>query len=77
MNTQKFSQEWEEVLHEVSQVTERLVAFSDDLEAVANGGNLTEKQSDAVYFLRLYSIASSSLFQSYLNSELEEAEKKE
>jgi len=77
MNTQNSSQEWEEVLHEVSQVIERLVAFSGDLAAAVNGGGLTEKQSDAVYFLRLYSIASSNLFQSYLNSELHGVEKKD
>ena len=38
------SQEWDEVLHEVKLIIERLDAFRDDLLAAADGGDLTAEQ---------------------------------
>ena len=42
------SQEWDEVLHEVRLMGERLDAFRDDLLAAAAGGQLTEDQCEFV-----------------------------
>ena len=42
------SQEWDEVLHEVRLMGERLDAFRDDLLAAAAGGQLTGDQCEFV-----------------------------
>ena len=42
----RVSQEWDEVLHEVRLMIERLNAFRDDLTAAADGGELTEDQCE-------------------------------
>lgn len=53
------SQEWDEVVHEVELMMDRLDAFEDDLKAAAGGGGLTDKQrSDAMYLAGLSSAAS-------------------
>ena len=40
------SQEWDEVIHEVRLMRERLEAFRDDLLAAVAGGKLTDKQRE-------------------------------
>ena len=40
----RVSQEWDEVVHEVVLIIERLDAFRDDLKAAAGGGDLTGEE---------------------------------
>ncbi|MGA0447652.1 MAG: hypothetical protein ACO3M2_12690 [Pseudohongiellaceae bacterium] len=42
------SEEWDEVIHEVRLMVERLDAFHDDLKAARNSGALTEPQKKFV-----------------------------
>ena len=42
------SEEWDEVVHEVKLMVERLDAFRDDLKAASSSGALTETQMAVV-----------------------------
>jgi hypothetical protein len=67
------SQEWDEVLHEVKLMIERLNAFRDDLTAAAGSGKLTDRQREitrdctvlasgcSVYLLELHVEATSDM----------------
>lgn len=63
------SQEWDEVLHEVKLMIERLNAFEDDLKAAADSGKLTGKQrGETMYMAGLSSAASLCLLQLKLHT---------
>lgn len=63
------SQEWDEVVHEVELMIERLDAFEDDLRAAADSGYLTgEQRGDAMYIAGLSSAASLCLLQLQLHT---------
>ena len=65
----RVSQEWDEVVHEVELMIERLDAFEDDLKAAADSGKLTGKQrGDAMYIAGLSSAASLCLFKLQLET---------
>ena len=53
------SQEWDEVVHEVDLMIERLEAFERDLLAAVAGGKLTDRQRCSLCLLELHVEATS------------------
>jgi len=62
------SEEWDEVVHEVRLMVERLDAFRDDLKAASGSGALTLPQVLAVEVMIGQALGAGMLLDVYVNS---------
>ena len=62
------SEEWDEVVHEVKLMVERLEGFRDDLAAAQDSGVLTEPQMLAVDLMVGQAFGTGTLLNAYVDS---------
>ena len=65
------SEEWDEVVHEVQLMVERLWAFHDDLAAAKNSGALTALQGEFVNVIRAWALETAVRIEQYMLNALE------
>jgi len=65
------SEEWDEVVHEVNLMVNRLWAFRDDLSSAENSGALTALQSEFVNVIRASALATAVCIEQYMLNALE------
>ena len=65
------SEEWNEVVHEVQLMVERLRAFRDDLSAAENSGALTALQGEFVNVIRASALETAVRIEQYMLNALE------
>jgi len=65
------SEEWDEVVHEVNLMVQRLWAFRDDLSAAENSGALTALQGEFVNVIRAWALETAVRIEQYMLNALE------
>jgi hypothetical protein len=62
------SEEWNEVVHEVQLMVERLRAFRDDLSAAENSGALTALQGEFVKWIGAWALETAVRIEQYMTN---------